>query len=74
MPQYESENVGSWISRSSPVNREEKVLGLGREALHLKVDKFCSLVLMIHKDCPLVLLVEVCFREGKALGSERVKF
>jgi hypothetical protein len=29
--------------------------------------------LKVPRECPLVLLVEVCLREGKALRSEKIK-
>jgi hypothetical protein len=33
---------------------------------------FLSLVLKVPRQCPLILLVEVCLREGEALGSKEV--
>jgi hypothetical protein len=33
-----------------------------------------SPVLKFPRQCPPVLLVEVCLREGEVLGSEKVKF
>jgi hypothetical protein len=44
-----------------------------REALHLRGDKKLFLFFFkIPRQCPLVLLVEICLREHEALGSEKV--
>jgi hypothetical protein len=54
--------------------REEKLGGRGGERRYIKGGghKNC-LDLKVPRQCPLVLLIEVRLRKGKALGSERGK-
>jgi hypothetical protein len=42
--------------------------------LGTKTNTTFNKVLKVLRKCPLVLLVQLCLREGKALGSKKIQF
>jgi hypothetical protein len=59
------------LKRERERERRDKVREVARETIFKGEEKetFFSPVLKVPRQCPLVLLVEICLREGKAFGT-----